>query len=124
MAILAGCGDSGPELGQVTGQVTLDGKPLTSGTVTTVPLKGRGARGAIDSEGYFTLESGDLGSGAVVGTHRVAVIAVEETAWQGPETPKKLLVPQRYTNSDTSRLQIEVKPGSNDGVKLQLTTER
>lgn len=90
--------------------------------VTTIPVKGRGSQGRIDSDGNFRLASGDLGSGAQVGRHQVAVMAVENEGTFSPEKPKKLLVPYRYTTAETSGLVIEVQPGTNNEVTLELNS--
>ena len=124
LVALCGCGGGGNGLAEVTGQVLLDGKPLTVGTVITLPDHGRGAQGAIDSQGRFTLDSGELGSGASVGVHRVAVAAYEGPAEFNPEgPPRKSLVPRHYTNPETSGLVIDVEPGKVNEVVLELSSK-
>ncbi len=123
VALLCGCGGSDHGLVDVSGQVLLDGQPLTTGSVVTLPSQGRGAEGQIDSQGRFTLSSGDLGQGATVGVHHVAVVAVEETEGFSPEAPVKLLVPKKYTNPSTSGLKIDVQPGQDNDVTLELSSE-
>jgi hypothetical protein len=103
--------------------VLLDGQLLTGGVVTTLPERGRGARGEIDSQGRFTLSSGDLGEGATLGTHRVAVVAVDETGEFRPEAPKKLITPEKYATAETSGLSIDVRPGNNSDVVLRLNSK-
>lgn len=117
-----GCGDSTTDLAPVKGIVLLDGKPLTSGRVSAVPAKGRGANGVIGADGTFELTTENPGDGAAVGTHTVSVVSMSPGSG-GPEGPRgKLLVPEKYTNDLTSGLTIEVKPGENN-VKLELTSE-
>jgi len=123
LAAVTGCGKQTDESVPVSGRVLLDGKPLTTGTVITTPESGPGARGQIDRDGWFTLATGDLGQGASVGVHRVAVVAVEETKDFSPEAPRKLLVPQRYTNPTTSHLEIDVQPGQANEVVLELSSK-
>lgn len=118
----SGCSGGGDGLASVKGQVLLDGKPLTAGVVVTMPEKGRGARGEIDSAGRFVLTSGELGAGATIGTHRAAVIAVEESATFNPEAPRKLLVPQRYSVAETSGLVIQVESGKVNEAVLNLSS--
>lgn len=117
-----GCGNKPSNIVEVTGKVLVDGKPLTTGRVNTMPEHGRGAQGAIDSAGEFILSSGDLGPGALIGTHRVAVVAVEETSTFTPGVPSKSLVPQRYASPETSGLTIEVKPDEVNEVILELSS--
>src|SRR5215204_2616518 len=109
--ICAGCGQKTSTVAVVRGKVTLDGKPLPSGNIVTIPTGGRGAVGPIQN-GEFELSTFAKKDGALIGTHKVAVSANEPPQGAGPEaTAGKLLVPQRYTNPETSGLTIEVKAG-------------
>lgn len=121
---LVGCGGGTDKLADVRGQVILDGKPLTKGSVTTLPKQGRGATGKIDSEGWFTLSSGDLGRGATVGKHQVAVFVVEDVTGINPEAPRKLLIPRKYTVAEASGLVIDVEAGKSNEVVLQLSSQK
>ncbi|MFO0790069.1 MAG: hypothetical protein U0805_11495 [Pirellulales bacterium] len=119
--VATGCGRGSASTAKVIGSVTLDGKPLTTGNVITLPTAGRGARGPIKSDGTFELGTFSKTDGAMVGVHKVAVVAYESTK-RGPEGGDgKLLVPQRYTNPETSGLTIEVT-SSNNTPDLKLTT--
>jgi hypothetical protein len=118
-----GCAEKGPDLTEVTGQVLVDGKPLTTGSVVTLPAQGRGARGTIDAEGNFSLSTSDLGVGANPGRHQVAVIAVEESDNPSPEAPRRSLIPQKYSSAETSGLFIDVKPGEMQPVVLELSSQ-
>jgi hypothetical protein len=116
-----GCNSTQPEYVPVTGTVTLDGKPLTKGNVLTQPSAGRGANALIQPDGTFTLKTRDQ-DGALIGTHKVAVLSHEGGTGSGPEASiGKLLVPERYINPETSGLTIEVKPDDNN-VELKLTS--
>ncbi len=58
LAIIVGCGDSGPELVPVTGTLSLDGQPLAFKSVTLVPIEGtsgHGAAGFTDGAGSMKL---------------------------------------------------------------------
>lgn len=120
LAASLGCSRGGDKFADVRGLVLLDDQPLTSGMVSTVPLKGRGAQGEIDQQGRFILTSGDLGRGAQIGKHQVAVIAVDGDEEFSPEKPKRLLVPFRYTRAETSGLKIDVQAGTTNEVTLKL----
>jgi len=75
-----GCGSKGPELGSVTGKVTLDGKPVTNGLVTFKPVAGgREATGRTDANGQYELLYIDR-KGALLGQHNVTVITLKEAA--------------------------------------------
>lgn len=123
LAFLAGCGEGNAELAPVRGVVKLDGKPLTSGSVITLPQAGRGARGLIGADGKFELMTVVEGDGARVGQHRVGVVAYEGGS-KGPEAEQgKLLVPQKYTNPATSGLTIEVTEDVPNEPVLELSSK-
>ncbi|MCA1685427.1 MAG: hypothetical protein LC745_05475 [Planctomycetia bacterium] len=127
--LLAGCGGdpNKPALGRVSGTVTYQGKPLTTGVVTFVPSSGPGAAtgqaasGEINGSGGYSLSTFEPGDGAVLGVHTVTVQAREGEIITGQGMPApgqvvkvpKSLIPERYAKGDTSKLQFEVKPGSN-----------
>ena len=73
----AGCGaQDGPQRAAVTGNITMDGKPLESGVVRFIPVgenKGPSASATI-STGSYHLSDAD---GPVVGTNRVEVQAID-----------------------------------------------
>jgi hypothetical protein len=118
-----GCGESGPAYADVEGKVLLDGKPLTKGFVTTQPAAGRGANGAIQSDGTFELNSGRI-PGALVGTHAVAVVAHENPGAEGAEADMgRLLVPQRYVSASSSPLSIDVQEDGENAPVLELTSK-
>jgi hypothetical protein len=110
--LYSGCGQKS-SLGRVHGKVTLDGQPLPSGSVVTLPAAGRGAHGMIKN-GEFELSTAGENDGVVLGTHKVAVSATESSQGTGPEAAAgKSLLPLRYANPETSGLTIEVKSGDN-----------
>jgi hypothetical protein len=118
---ILGCGKDA-NVGIVKGVVRLDGKPLTTGTVRFVPEAGRAATGEIQSDGSFVLGTWGKSDGAVVGKHRVAIIAFQQTESDGGTRPRdvtavnpsvKPLVPARYMAIGTSGLTFDVKPGNN-----------
>ena len=53
----SGCGSDEMPTTAVSGTVTVDGIPATSGLVYFVPLKGPSAAGKLDSEGHFQLST-------------------------------------------------------------------
>ena len=117
---LIGCGGSNdqPELGEVEGIVTLDGKPLQDAYVSFSPKEGDGATstGETDGEGKFKLRYKRDTMGATVGTHVVRVWTVEEDEGDsideatGKPIPKpKEIVLSQY--NEESILEKEVKEG-------------
>ncbi|WP_165250989.1 hypothetical protein [Paludisphaera soli] len=78
-----GCGPgNGLSLARVSGKVTYKGEPVTFGTILFEPEKPDvpPAAGSIGKDGGFILSTEDPGDGAVVGSHRVAIIGLEELA--------------------------------------------
>ena len=75
----SGCGgDEGPQFGQVTGKVTLDGQPVPAGMVMFIPDLASGTTGPasqaqIGSDGQYVFEGPAGRQGALVGTHIVTV---------------------------------------------------
>lgn len=82
---LASCGPGhGLNLGRVQGKVTVDGRPVTYGTVFFVPDASKGtdgppAMGTITADGTYTLSTDSPGDGALVGHHKVGVVALDPT---------------------------------------------
>jgi len=117
----AGCGAEKPEMGRVRGKVTLDGAPVAGGWVITYPELGRGARGVIQGDGTFELETNEYGKGAVAGKHRLTVVAYEGNPAAALEPDHvRLLVPHKYTQPDSSGLSVVVSAGKEEYVALEL----
>jgi hypothetical protein len=129
--LLAGCSDR-PKLAKVKGTVTLDGKPLPSGTVTFEAKGTRPATGKIVNGEIVEVTTFDTGDGAPVGSHRVAVTANAEAnsavvanpgeSSKGPKSEYmvgKSLIPAAYNDPNTSGLTAEIKSGENT-VELKL----
>lgn len=102
-----------PELGGVSGVVTLDGAPLEGATVTFQPLPAEGqdpethvsaSVGLTDKEGRYTLMYVKDAAGAAVGRHQVTISA--------PMPNGRERLPRRYNSS--SDLTFEVQAGSNE----------
>lgn len=98
-----------------SGQVLLNGKPVTVGAVMTQCIDdeyGVGI-GELDSEGRFTLNTNGV-DGVTEGTHRVAVSSM------APGIPPRPLVPNKYLNQNTTPLTIVV---TSDPAKNQIVLE-
>ena len=128
IAAVTGCGDGRFPTAPVSGSVTLDGKPLTNGTVIFTPKQGWPAQGTLDSEGRFTLTTYNAGDGAILGPNQVVVIAVTEEDpnehfERPPSRPVQSLIPERYGNQSTSGLSHEVKADGPNEVQLELVSK-
>src|SRR5690348_8737102 len=77
LAVSNGCGDGRPTRVPVSGQVLIDGKPLTFGYVRFAPADTRASTGSLDSQGHFKLTCFQPGDGAVFGLHQVTVMGQE-----------------------------------------------
>lgn len=124
--LLGGC-ERPPQFAPVSGKVYYRGVPLRSGTIVLTPDPQRGTRGplawaAIQSDGSYTPRSDDQ-PGAVVGWHRVTVLAVEaerSTAAGGVLVPPRSLVPEKYRDPHLSGLRCEVQAGRDNRIDFQL----
>ena len=72
---VGGCGSSGgrPELGTVSGTVTMEGKPLVGVVVSFSPESGRTSSGVTDADGKYELVYAHGAKGAQVGKHSVHI---------------------------------------------------
>jgi len=76
LVVICGCGKSDRAGLQITGKVTLDGKPLEGATVTFVPIgatPGIGAAGTTDSSGEYKLAPRRKGEPVAQGDYKVVV---------------------------------------------------
>ncbi|MDY0170334.1 MAG: hypothetical protein RBS80_27565 [Thermoguttaceae bacterium] len=126
---LTGCGERRP-LARVTGKVLLDGQPLPFGTVSFQPEHGQPATAVIQPDGSFSLHTVGEGAGAVVGRNLVRVACYEiqnPNASAGGQPGEgalgRSLIPQRYTAYETSGLTVEVSPGRNEPIVIELTSQ-
>ena len=117
--VAVGCSNAGPELAQVRGRITLDGKPLRDAAVMFVPETGRPATARTDLDGVYELAYTQGNRGALLGTHEVR-ISTYRPGYEG-ETPEGVRrsiterperVPARY--NEESELSVEVTPGNNE----------
>jgi hypothetical protein len=137
LGLIAGCGGAGgsrPPMGKVSGKVLVDGKPLTTGSITFIPITGKGgetgqnAMGDIGPDGSFTLTTFDTDDGAILGQHKAIIIAhsappsdidpskgvIPSMAGPNGYKPPKPLVPEKYTNPEDTPLKYTVREGKND----------
>jgi hypothetical protein len=122
----AGCrGEQGEKLLPVSGKITVDNGPVTTGNVTFYPDGSKGnstphqPMGVLDAAGNYELFVPIARKGAPAGWYKVVVYAVDDPQ---PGKPNKYLVNKKYADVETTTLKIEVsanaKPGHYD---LKLT---
>lgn len=107
LIVLAGCGPEFP-LAEVSGKVTCNGKPVREGAVLFVPQAGPAAVGNIAEDGSYRLLSRKPGDGALIGSHKVAIIPPPQS--KVANSPK---IPVKYRDPSTSGLIAEVTKGEN-----------
>jgi hypothetical protein len=145
-AALSGCSDSEIkyEHANVHGKVSYQGKPLTFGTVLFMPVEApkegpiQPASGPINPDGTYELKS-QSSPGAVLGEHKVVVIAVDggqlalapaaaKDGIQAPVAPTKgskelqlkSTVPKKYSDPMSTPLTRKVVAGEN-AIDIELT---
>lgn len=120
---LTGCSEPPPEFGEVTGIVTLKGKPTKDIQVRFLPVPTSGkeipiaAVGVTDASGRYTLKhvyNGQEGLGAVIGQHRVVVEEVNLPYAAQGEPPPKRKIPPIYSSPGQTPLSAEVTAGSQE----------
>jgi hypothetical protein len=119
--LVLGCGKKEVSLAPVTGKVTVDGKPLTSGSVSLiadVPLGNPGAEeaskmqtlglsgGEIKSDGTYKIYTGDK-EGAPLGKYKVRVVPPLAEPKESKETPD-IGFNKKYTDANNTPLKYEV----------------
>lgn len=131
-----GCSDSGLKLAEVSGVVTVDGKPMEYVGVVFHPEFGPIATGNTDAEGRFELVTANR-SGALVGNHVVTIadsvggIKFTETEdgllgapVQGSSGPPKTRFSKHYARSSTSDLKVTVEAGKENEFVFELDKKR
>jgi hypothetical protein len=96
--LICGCSDGRPSRIPVSGKVTIDGVPLSKGSIQFVGGTGRPSRGAIQPDGKFSLMTYEPGDGCPPGTYTVAITSTQQI----DETTTKFFAPQKYADPKTS----------------------
>lgn len=138
----SGCGPSLPKTVPVSGTIKLNGKPIEGASVSFIrDSGGRIGYGISDAQGQFKISTFGTEDGATLGRHKVVVakvdlqglsvpkVEVEQNAeigeplleQKGAWKPKSLL-PEKYSNPETTDLFVEVSVGM-DPVELNMTGE-
>jgi hypothetical protein len=123
-----GCGSNRLPVAPAEGKIIHQGQPLAFGSVMFQPTKGPPARGVIQPDGSFRLSTYGDNDGAVIGSHRVRVACFEsqKPSSGGNSASKEIiglgrsLIPERYSNLETSGLRVEVK-AANEPFVLDLS---
>jgi hypothetical protein len=110
VVLTVGCQPAGPELGLVSGRVTLDGQPLEGARLMFQPDGNKPPSvGVTDKDGHYDAFYKRDVDGALVGNHTVRIRIAD-----------KPVIPAKY--NDNSELQREVKAGKNE-IDFELTSK-
>jgi hypothetical protein len=115
VATAGGCGSTSdqPETVPVHGTITYNDEPVPRGTVTFLSAEGHTATGEIQPDGSYRLGTFAADDGAVLGQHRVMIVAdtADPTLIPGSSPgyePPKELIPAQYKDANTSGLVADV----------------
>lgn len=100
-----------PDLGKVSGVVTMDGAPLAGAQVSFAPEEGRASQAVTDSEGKYELIYIGKTKGAKVGSHKVYITTYIEDDSDPEAQNFKETIPKKYNKATT--LTANVEEGSN-----------
>ena len=112
---LSGCSSTADEthFAPVTGKVTYNGKPLSQGKIVLIHDSGKAGVGEIQPDGSYRLE-------AAVGENKVMIDSRDQQnlAESSPKHARgarvePTLIPQRYGDYESSKLQLTVIDGMN-----------
>ncbi len=149
MTLGCGSGSDFPPTYPVKGTVFHNGKAVENATVTFEMMEGTGnAIGSTDKQGVFELSTFSPADGAVAGQYKVKITKYDGDAPVAVKTPPpgqlappglsesyapppisaktggasgpKNLLPEKYSNSDTSGLRALVKSGGGNNFKFDL----
>ena len=136
--LIAGCGSKNAlDTIPIRGEVIYNGKPLTEGTVVYLPAPGsksRQATGPLESDGSFSLTTQSADDGAMKGEYQIIVLAykpkppepkskeeLEALINKEGESQRGFIIPEKYTNPETSGLSDTVDENHSGFKKIELS---
>jgi hypothetical protein len=113
--ILSGCSKPGPQLIEVRGKVTYQGKPVTQGSISFSPKSSaigglRPAQGGIKSDGSFEMQSLPGKKGVQPGEYLVAINSYTGSFIEGDVV---YIVPKRFSEASSSGLTVTLPKEEN-----------
>jgi hypothetical protein len=115
---MMGCGSDGPELAEVSGVVSVDGKPVPGAVLTFVPTGGGSpSYGGTDKDGKYRLMFTDTKYGAMIGDHEVEIVTnkpsaaeIAEMKAEGQEVNVTFVsIPKQYKQKGALTAKVERK---------------
>jgi hypothetical protein len=127
--LIGGCG-GGHQLSTapVRGKVTFNNRPVASAQVIFTPERGRAATGQTGEDGSFVLSTYKNGDGAIIGHHRVTVMALGppaegQTGPPGIPVPGPSTIPEAYSSTATSGLAFDVRADGDNVFDIVLSSQ-
>lgn len=119
---LLGCADSRPATSTVTGSATLDGAPLTSGTVYLIALDEKTARNTdLQADGAFKLIEVPPGKYKVLVKEAVDAPVQYDAKGKGVAAARRKgpAVPAKYQDVKTTPFEFDITPDAKLTLPLQ-----
>jgi hypothetical protein len=110
-----GC-NRGPEIVPVSGKITIDGQPLTTGFITMYQEGYRPATAQIESDGSFHFKTLKDRDGCLLGEHPITVTSNEVV----DATTTKFFIPPRYGDLKGADMKLKID-GATDRLAVDLT---
>lgn len=130
VAGLIGCGSGRRTIYRAGGKVVFtDGSPVPNGKIELAPIdqsidalpkRPPNPIGVIANDGTFRLTTYEPFDGAFPGRYRAIVLPLQYETKPGQQPPKPAIHP-KYSRFDTSNLEVEIQPQTND---LTIVIER
>jgi hypothetical protein len=108
--------DRSPTIVPVSGKISIDGKPVTAGSIQVYPKNYRAASAKIEQDGSFKLQTFKDFDGCVLGEHGVTVFSNETIN----DKSSRYYVPERYSQIETSDVKIAIN-GPQSDLQIHLT---
>jgi hypothetical protein len=123
-----GCGVGGDNPASVSGRVTFNGKPVTSGVVVLVGAGGKASDpGTVQPDGAFSIAKSPAGKVKVAFDNPTPPRVVNEPGVANPEAKEQAETaarytptPQQYKNPDQSGVTLDLKAGKNENIEIKL----
>lgn len=117
--LLMGCGEGDFTTAPVSGTVTMNGQPVTGGTIMLTPIAtgdskmpGKGAAGRVQEDGSFVLMTYEQGDGAIIGKHSLAYVPPTVTEGAANATPGTVFK-SPYSGAQPKKSEVEITSGDN-----------
>lgn len=147
LSVMVGCGPSESNIAKASGVVTLDGKPVPEARVMFHPTAGgpRTSYGTTNEKGEFKASTFGRYDGSLVGECAVTVSKIDTSAqpkitgsdgYMGKgydqmmapanlakSVKPKFVIPQKYSNKETSGLKVKVAQGETNHFTLELKSD-